>query len=83
MIIPTGTDIKIEAVHKHGAKMPEQVPGVHLWIVVGIWAVSEPKGQDKYHLDLENLLSLEGPGCFWCEEPWTPTLAANPCRGDG
>jgi len=49
-----------------------------------MWWVDNPAraftiGQTQ-HLDLENLLTLEGPCCFWCEQVWTRTLGSR-CRG--
>lgn len=61
-------------------------PGEHLWTMVAVWRIVDPASafdpaQEKY-LDTENLLSLDGPGCFVCEEPYTPERAARPCPGD-
>lgn len=58
---------------------PARVPGQHLWIVVPMFRVN-PEAE-RVDLDGENLLSIEGPGCFWCEQPWTSELAAKPCGG--
>ena len=33
-------------------------------------------------LDVENLLTVEGPGCYVCEEQYSPELAVRPCTGD-
>lgn len=73
--------MKLEAIEKWKAKLPEQVRGEHLWIIAGMWRVMPPIADRVVDLDLENLLSLDGPGCFWCEEHWTPELAAKPCKG--
>jgi hypothetical protein len=72
---------KVEAKRKHNAELPEQKPGEHLWVVVGAWTVRP--NAERYFLDMENLMSLDGPGCFWCEEQWSEELASKPCRGHG
>jgi hypothetical protein len=33
-------------------------------------------------LDQENLLTIVGPGCFYCEQPWSPRLARRRCPGE-
>lgn len=78
---------KVEAVQHHVSSkpLPDRIPGKHLWIVTGMWRIDPEhcKAGAQVHLDTENLLNLAGPGCFWCEEEWTPELAAQPCRGHG
>mgnify|MGYP001569789450 CR=1 FL=1 len=68
----------VEAVQHHHGTLPEQVPGQHLWICVAMYRV-KPAISVEYHLDTENLLTIEGPGCYWCEEPWTEAVAKTPC----
>ena len=73
----------VEAVQHHRTKMPEPVPGEHLWIMAGVWKVDAKavaRG-DKMHLDTENLLSIDGPGCFWCECVYSAQTASAPCKG--
>lgn len=72
--------IRVEAVGKYGAEIPDQRPGEHLWIITGMWRVADPVARARYELDLENLLTLAGPGCYWCEEPWSEDLARRRCR---
>lgn len=73
--------LKIEAAHKHHASIPALKPGQHLWTVLGLWRVTNP-GAAQHHLDVENLLTIEGPGCYLCEQPWTPGAELRPCPGD-
>ena len=72
----------VEAVQHHVANkpFPTQVPGEHLWIVAGMWRVADP-AKEKVFLAMENLLNIDGPGCLWCEQHYTPELAAQRCRG--
>ncbi len=72
----------VEGRQFHGAQIPAQRPGEHLWIVVSMFRVV-PRDEGKYFLDTENLLTIEGPGCYWCEDKWTPELASKPCKGEG
>lgn len=63
--------------------------GEHLWTLLTMHRVSddmirrlnngETPGPEL--LDHENLLTLEGPGCFKCEQPYTPYLAHRKCTG--
>lgn len=55
-------------------------PGAHLWVYVGVWATSTPR-EPEAHLDSENLVGLNGPGCYKCEQPYSNRLARRPCRG--
>lgn len=71
--------VRIEVVGFHGRKLPAQVPGAHLWVVLSMFQIEPTAG--RFFLDRENLLTIEGPGCFWCELPWTEKVAANPCTG--
>lgn len=79
---PTGTGVKAEAIQHYKAEPPKQVKGEHLWIIAGMWRVNPVRcASQQVHLDMENLLTLDGPGCFWCEEPWEPGMERLPCRG--
>jgi hypothetical protein len=73
-------DVKYEAQHKMHADIPEPEPGQHVWVIAGFWRVT-PENPTQ-HLDSENLLSLEGPGCLECGQAYSPKIAAQPCPGD-
>ena len=73
VIVPAG--------HRHHRPMPEPISGEHLWVVVGAWVSREPGAQNLL-LDAENLLTIEGPACYVCEELYTPSVASRPCAGD-
>lgn len=69
----------------HGA-IPPPKPGEHFWVMTAVWGIADPAtafdpGVQK-HLDLENLITIEGPGCFICEDVYTAELAARPCPGE-
>jgi hypothetical protein len=75
----TGGGIQQEARHRSNAKMPE-FTGVHLWICASVYQVADPAGPQDL-LDVENLLTLQGPGCYWCEQPYKPDTDPV-CPGD-
>lgn len=58
--------------------------GKHMWIVTAAWRVNPAtfRPNESVHLDTENLLTVSGVGCFWCEEEWSFVLASKPCKGD-
>lgn len=55
-------------------------PGSHLWIITGAWVTTDPRAK-RLDLDIENLVSIAGPGCLKCERPFSNRLASQPCRG--
>lgn len=59
-------------------RLPVQVPGVHLWVLQGLWLVNPLV--EAGHLGIDNLVQLAGPLCYWCEQPYSPDLASRPCR---
>lgn len=74
----TGMHIPIEG---RVNQVPDLVEGRHSWVVMNTYRIGDPSSQIGY-LDAENLLSITGPFCFWCEETHTEELAAQPCPGD-
>lgn len=80
--IVEGYDIKAEVSQKYHAQRADldaPVPGQHMWVMAGVWKVSAPAAE-RHELDYENLMSLEGPCCYWCELPFSMT--APRCPGD-
>lgn len=61
-------------------------PGEHVWVIVASWRIFNPEEAHKpeviKYLDLENLASMDGPGCFVCEQVWTAEIGAAPCPGE-
>lgn len=76
--IATGYNIEYEGKR---APLPEHNNGQHEWTVVAAFRVN-PEADKQYQLDMENLMSVEGPGCLHCERGWTPQRAAKPCPGE-
>lgn len=68
-------------------RVPEFDPraGDHLWTVVTMYQVDPAKWSDPDHLpilDHESLLTVAGPGCYYCEQRYSPQLASRRCKGD-
>lgn len=63
---------------KVGAKMPAP-DGRHLWVVQAIYRVDDP-ARERQSFDGENLMSIDGPGCWHCGASWSPTVGAR-CPG--
>jgi hypothetical protein len=85
-ITPTGERIRIDM---PGDRIPPYDPrsGNHLWIVTGMWQVDpvhwhSPDPTVTPMLDGENLLTVVGPGCYHCENLYTPALARRRCTGE-
>jgi hypothetical protein len=73
-------------------RLPESPPagGAHQWVVTAAWQLSADAARrqatggahEEVFLDLENLLTVDGPGCWVCEQIWTEAIADQPCPGD-
>jgi hypothetical protein len=58
--------------------------GDHLWTVLQMHRVNPELLTDPTHtpfLDAESLLTIQGPGCYYCEEPYTRQRATRRCPG--
>lgn len=84
-IVGTGQTVKVDPLDR----IPDYDPrtGEHLWIVTTAhrvdpeqWRSGDPTATPM--LDHENLLSVAGPGCYYCEQYYSPLLATRRCRGD-
>lgn len=80
------TGVRVEARHRYHGQVPTPALGEHLWVMTGAWRIARPETildpSGTFHLDMENLLTLDGPGCWVCEQVWSPEVAALPCPGD-
>lgn len=75
----TSGGIRQQAASKYNAE-PPAFNGRHLWIFTGAWVVQNPARTEQV-FDMENLLTVSGPGCWHCEQTWKPTIGAK-CPGD-
>lgn len=73
--------MRVEIVHKHNAKITMPPKGKHLWMVMTMFRVADPAAV-QFVLDHENVLTIEGPGCFLCEELYSERVASRPCPGE-
>lgn len=67
------TGVLQEGTNKFNAQLPEY-NGSHLWVFVGMWGVKDPSAK-RQNFDIDNLLTVEGPGCYWCELEWHPSVS--------
>lgn len=78
----------VQEVPGHVDRVPEFDPrsGEHLWTMTMAYQVDPAKmmsGADGPVLfDKENLLVTAGPGCYYCERPYSPRLAMRRCKGE-
>jgi hypothetical protein len=83
--VPTG--IEQEAIEKYHADLDKYDPGngKHMWTIMVMHQVTDPEtflnSEGVAHLDFETLMTIEGPGCFKCEQSYTPELAKRWCNG--
>lgn len=69
-----------QAVDKFNADIKNPPKGEHLWIAMAMYRIKpEIRGQEVI-LDRENLLSIEGPGCYLCEAVYGQH--SDPCSGN-
>lgn len=54
--------------------------GDHLWAIFTMYRWGGPTVETPT-LDMENLLSVLGPGCFYCNQEWSERLATRRCPG--
>ena len=74
--------MKQEAIQYFNAPMPPMERGKHLWIYTHLYRANPRPDQQQVHFDTENLLSIDGPGCFWCGRNWSKEHANSYCPGD-
>jgi len=74
------TGIKVRVDNRHHKPIEDPGPGKHFWILTGLWRVANPTS-NNFMLDAENLVTVDGPGCYKCEGLYTDELAAQPCKG--
>lgn len=67
-----------EALPKYRADVPRPPLGAHLWAYSAVFRVSDPANA-RVILDTDNLVTIDGPGCYWCEKMYTPEIAAQRC----
>lgn len=74
---------EVEAKQRYNADLPPVVPGEHCWIMIHTYRILHPENleTETFHSDLENLITIDGPGCLWCEKTWTQAKGTR-CTGE-
>jgi len=54
--------------------------GAHLWTIITMYRWGGPH-IERPTLDHENMLALEGPGCYYCSEPYSEREDQRRCKG--
>jgi hypothetical protein len=54
--------------------------GRHFWMILAMFRVANP-AREEFILDRESVVTVDGPSCLHCEQPWSPTMGAK-CPGD-
>lgn len=73
------TGLRQRADDKYWAEPPPFV-GRHLWAYTAVYQVQEP-ARTELQFDMENLMTLLGPGCWHCGQIWYPTIGSY-CPGE-
>lgn len=79
-----GSGIYTETDQMHKIPDFDSTKREHYWLMIASFHVKPEiwKPEDRANLDMENLVSLVGPGCFYCESSYSAELASKPCAGD-
>lgn len=81
--ITAGPKVYAENIDRLTERRAEAVAnGEHLWCYTSLWESRDPTQREGVHLDTENLLSVDGPGCFICEALFHPSMLGRPCPGE-
>jgi hypothetical protein len=56
--------------------------GTHLWFVGVLHEVDPSNWGATPRLDESNIISVNGPGCYICEEPYSERAAHRRCPGE-
>jgi hypothetical protein len=74
----------VEKIDTFTDKIPEYDPrsGSHFWIMVTSYKVDPAKAlEGELLMDHESLVSVAGPGCYYCESEYTKLIASRRCKG--
>jgi hypothetical protein len=85
---PTGfkQEVTPEELSNRYPGLPEYDPrsGNHCWIITPVYKINPTKwpADDQVHLDKENLMTIAGPACLFCEQGYSKYLANRRCPGE-
>lgn len=74
-----GTGIVVEARSKAGKNIPEQEERKHLWNLIAVFRIGDPTAE-QFDMDMENLVTIQGPGCYFCEQLYEKGMENTPCN---
>lgn len=82
----TGTGVLQNASGMFHMKVVDPGRGKHYWNFVAMYSIKDPGSAISpdgpgVQLDMENLITIEGPGCLKCEKVYTPGLELKWCPG--
>lgn len=85
-VVSTGFVQKVNPVNRTPDYDPRTAE--HLWVVITCYQIDPERWNSDDPtvipiLDVENLLSVTGVGCYYCEEYYTPRLGRRRCPGVG
>lgn len=81
-LLTAGPKVEVNPRQVHATDILDKSrPGEHFWTAVAMWHVADPAA-DTLQLDTENLITVEGPGCFVCGISYKSPLAMAPCPGE-
>jgi len=78
--VRTGETLRVQQIHR----VPDydSASRKHLWTVMSVFEVDPANfGDNAPRLGRENLLLLQGPGCFYCGVMYGEPSAYRPCDG--
>lgn len=75
--------VKYEAISKFHSEITDPGRGKHLWVVTAAFQLIAPEkfSTEQVHMDMENLLTIEGPVCWKCEQHFSADRARRFCQG--
>ena len=88
LITPQGQKVEVtgerlDAVAR-GDALDDVKPGEHLWVSMVVFRVADPARweTEQQHMDAENMIHVTPPGCYVCEQVYSPLAAAQRCPGE-
>ncbi len=55
--------------------------GEHFWVILVAYKWN-PGTEGETILDKDNFMNVNGPGCYYCEMPYSKLLASKRCKGE-
>lgn len=88
--VVTSTGVKVEIAGAaldritDGSQLDNIPAGQHLWASILVFRVVHPEKwvTEQQHMDSENLIMVAPPGCYVCEQIYSPAVAALLCPGE-